>query len=127
MLKLHVLKKRVSKSFSKKTEYCIDEYSHYSSSLLLDHDKYHDRQRRRKKNKKVISNKHSHLQKNVALSKNLSKKTIKKKNTIAKKKLLEAKRIKLQQQHEKDMVYKRKKIWHFICKKEIPKVSFLFY
>lgn len=122
MLKLHVLKKRVSKSFSKKSEHCIDEYSYYSSSLLLDNDKYHDRQRRRKKPKKVVNNKHSHLQKSIALSKNLvSKKTIKKKNTVAKKKLLEAKRIKLQQQHEKDMVYKRKKMWHFICKKEVPK------
>ena len=124
MLKLHVMKKRVSKSFSKNTEHCVDEYSYFSSSLLLDHDKYYDRQRRRKKPKKVII-KHNHLQKSVVLSKNLGKKNFKKKNTIAKKKLLEAKRIKLQQQHEKDMVYKRKKIWHFICKKDVPKVSFV--
>ena len=124
MLKMHVLKKRVSKSFPKNIEHCMAEYSYYSSSLLLDHDRYHDRQRRRKKTKtkKVLKNNPPVVKKSSLISKNLGKKNLKKKNSVAKKKLMEAKRIKLQQQHEKDMVYKRKKIWHFICKKDIPKV-----
>ena len=121
MLKMHVRKKAVQKSFLHNTEQCTDEYSNFASSLLSEQDKYHEKQKKRKKQKKNIKQNHVKKPINLTFSKNNIKKNLKKKNA-AKLKLLEAKKLKLKQQQEKDMTYKRKKIWHFISKKEIPKV-----
>ena len=122
MLKLHIRQKKVSRSFSRNTDTCSEEYLNYASSLILDHDKYHERQKKRKKHKKLTL-KTSKVNKNKNISLKSNKKNIKKKNQIAKQKLLEAKKQKLKMQHEKDVQYKRKKLWNYISKKEIPKVG----
>eukprot|EP00111_Clytia_hemisphaerica_P007934 TCONS_00023061-protein len=121
MLKMHVRKKAVQKSFLRNTEQCNEEYSNFASSLLSEHDKYHEKHKKRKKQKKNIKQTHVKKPINLTFSKSNIKKNLKKKNA-AKLKLLEAKKLKLKLQQEKDMTYKRKKVWHIISKKEIPKM-----
>lgn len=117
MLKLHLQQKEASQEFAKNPDHIQEEYSLYSSSLILEHDKYHDRHKKKKRSQKVLLK-----AKKIAIVNN-NKKNLKKKDN-KKLKLLEAKRQRQQQlQHEKDMQYKRRKIWNFINKKDIPKVN----
>lgn len=117
MLKIHLQQRKASEEFQRNPDTIQDEYSLYSSSLILEHDKYHDRHKKKKRCQKV-------LQKAKKLTIVNNKKNLKKKDN-KKLKLLEAKRQRQQQQqHEKDIQYKRRKIWNFINKKDIPKVCF---
>ena len=112
MLKMHLRRKKAEKAFSINLTEFQDEYSFYGSSLILEHDKYHDRQKKRSKNDKVVLKKRS--------------RTGSKKHEAAaqrqRHKVIEAKLQKQLIQREKDLNYKRRKLWNVIVKKEIPKV-----
>ena len=103
MLKLHIRTNKIKNKFSADIR---DKYSFYGSSLVIEHDQYHDRQ---KKHAKIF------LTKSKLANKKLFAKD--------KKKFTDAKLLKQKVQHDKEIAYKRKKLWNLIAKKEIPKVS----
>ena len=119
MLKMHVRCKKINKSFSLCPNLYQEKYGFYGSSLILEHDKYHDRQKKRNKTEKLIIKKKPHIENNSS-----NKTSV---NNLAaaehRRKLIEAKLQKQQIQKEKDMNYKRRKLWNIIVKKEVPKVS----
>ena len=112
MLQAHVRRKKAEKSFSLDMSRFQEEYSFYGSSLILEHDKYHDRQKKRNKNDKHFPDKKPRT----------DSKKIEADAQERRHKVLEAKLEKQLIQREKDMNYKRRKLWNVIVKKEIPKV-----
>ncbi|XP_047133142.1 chromatin-remodeling ATPase INO80 isoform X1 [Hydra vulgaris] len=102
MLKLHVKANKVKKKMSPDIH---NKYSFYGSSLVIEHDQYIDRF---KKNVKTI--KKSKLANKKLFNKN-------------RKKVSDIKLLKQKVHHDKEIAYKRKKLWNLIAKKEIPKIS----
>lgn len=150
MLKIHACSKKINKSFSKHPDIYQEKYGFYGSSLILEHDKYHDRQKKRNKTVKLItsSKKKSNNESSSSHTKTSSS-SVSSASSAAKaqaqaeiaaanaaklkleelamveqrRKLMEAKLKKLQIRKEKDLIYKRRKLWNIIAKKEIPKAS----
>ena len=81
--------------------------------MVLEHDKYHDKKKRRTGTEII-------RKRPIKFNKKKDKKLIEKD-----KKIIEAKLIKQKLDYEKDMQYKRRKLWNFIVKKDIPKVCII--
>lgn len=114
MLKRHVSQRKYAKQFQMDSLYYHENYFSYGSSLVLEHDKYHDKKKRRTGTEII-------RKKPIRFNKKKDKKLIEKDN----RKLIEAKLIKEKLDYEKDMQYKRRKLWNFIVKKDIPKVCII--
>lgn len=118
MLKLHKWQKKIGKSFQKNPAQYQDDFSFYGSSLVLEHDKYHDRQKKRTKLDHIIKKK-----KKKKKCKPEGKASTAAHENSKRQKIVEAKLQKQLIQQEKDINFRRKKLWNSIVKKEIPKAN----
>jgi len=114
MLKIHLKHKKIESDFCYDALYYQDEYAHYSSSLITEHDRYHDRQKKRNKSSNRIQRKPK-----LPEQKKVTHTPVVDENY--RRKLAEIKEKKQRIQLEKDVQYKRRKLWNSIVKKDIPK------